>query len=75
MSCGVGHRCTSDLVLLWLCRPAATSLTGPLAWEPPYAVGAAPEEKKEKKMIKLLIFWILFLTFLEINVLTLITRI
>ena len=27
-----------DLALLWLwCRPAATALIGPLAWEPPYA--------------------------------------
>ena len=41
MSCGVGHRCGSDLVLLWLwCRPAAAALIPPLAWEPPYAVGA-----------------------------------
>jgi len=36
MSCGVGHRCSSDLVLLWLwCRPAATAPIRPLAWEPP----------------------------------------
>ena len=27
-----------DLALLWLwCRPAATALLRPLAWEPPYA--------------------------------------
>ena len=31
-----------DLALLWLwCRTAATAPIGPLAWEPPYAVGAA----------------------------------
>ena len=31
-----------DLVLLWLwCRPAATTLIRPLAWEPPYATGAS----------------------------------
>ena len=31
-----------DLALLRLwCRPAATALTQPLAWEPPYAVDAA----------------------------------
>ena len=36
MSSGVGHRRGSDLELLWLwCRPAATALIGPLAWEPP----------------------------------------
>ena len=29
-----------DLALLWLwCRPVATSPIGPLAWEPPYAMG------------------------------------
>ena len=42
VSCGVGRRCSSDLVLLWLwCRPAAVALTRPLAWDLPYAVGAA----------------------------------
>ena len=45
MSCGVGRRCSSDPALLWLwCRPvAATALIGHLAWEPPYAAGAAQE--------------------------------
>ena len=34
MSCGVGHRCGLDLVLLWLwCRPVAAALIQPLAWE------------------------------------------
>ena len=29
-------------MLLWLwCRPAAIALIQPLAWKPPYAVGAA----------------------------------
>ena len=53
MSCGVGHRCGSDLALLWLwCRPVATALIGPLAWEPPYAEGAAVEmAKRQKKKI------------------------
>ena len=42
MSCGVGHRGSSDLALLWLWhRPAATALIRPLAWEPPYATGVA----------------------------------
>ena len=50
MSCGVGRRHSSDLALLWLwCRPAATAPIRPLAWEPPYATGAALEEDKEKK--------------------------
>ena len=42
VSCGVGCRRGSDLALPWLwCRPAATALIGPLAWEPPHAAGAA----------------------------------
>ena len=46
-SCGVGHRCGSDPELLWLWRRlAATAPTGPLAWEPPYAAGAALEKTK-----------------------------
>ena len=48
MSCGVGRRCASDLVLLWLwCRPAATALIGPLAWELAYATGAALKTPKK----------------------------
>ena len=50
MSCGIGHRHSLDLVLLWLwCRPAAVALVGPLAWERPYAMGAALKKKKKKK--------------------------
>ena len=37
-----------DLVLLWS-KPAATALTGLLAWEPPYAVGTALKRQKKKK--------------------------
>ena len=49
MTCGVGCKYGSDLTLLWLwCRPAATALIQPLAWEPPYAVGAALKETKTK---------------------------
>ena len=42
MSCAVGCRRGSDpeLLCFW-CRLAATALIRPLAWEPPYAVGAA----------------------------------
>ena len=40
----------SDLSWLWLWhRLAATPPIGPLAWELPYAVGAALKEKKKKK--------------------------
>ena len=57
MSCGVGHRCSSDPELLWLWyRPVATAPIQPLAWEPPYATGAAQEiattttkDKKKKE--------------------------
>jgi len=54
MSCGVGRRCGLDPVLWWLWhRLAATALIRPLAWEPPYAVGAALEKgKKTKNKIK-----------------------
>ena len=41
-----------NATLLWLwCRPAATVLILPLAWEPPYAVGAAlkKDKKRQKK--------------------------
>ena len=50
MSCGVGHRCGLDLALLCLWRRlAATALIRPLAWEPPYAGGAAQEMAKRQK--------------------------
>ena len=53
MSCGVGCRCGSDPVLLWLWRrPVATAPIGPLAWEPPYAAGAALEKTKRQKKKK-----------------------
>ena len=49
MSCGVGCRHGSDPRLLWLWyRPAAVALIRPLAWELPYAVGAALKRQKGK---------------------------
>ena len=51
MSCGIGHRCSSDLALPWLWhRPAATALIRPLAWESPYATGMALKGQKTKKI-------------------------
>ena len=43
-------RWVKDLALpgLWR-RPAAVALIQPLAWESPYATGAALKRKKEKK--------------------------
>ena len=53
MSCGVGRRCGSDAVLLWLwCRLAATAPIQTLAWEPPYAVGTTLKRQKDQKKKK-----------------------
>ena len=49
-----------DLALLWLWyRPAATAPIGPLAWEPPGAVGAALKKtrKKKKTTISIIFFF------------------
>ena len=52
MNYGAGCRPGSDLALLWLwCRWAAIALFRPLAWEAPYAVGAAL--KKQKTLLNL----------------------
>ena len=51
-SCGVGRRHGSDSPWLWLwCRPAATALTRPLAWEPPCAAGMALKSKKKELLL------------------------
>ena len=48
MSCGLGCRRGLDPELLWLwCRTVATAPIGPLAWEPPYASGAALKKRKD----------------------------
>ena len=45
----VGHRCGSDLELLWLWgRLEAEAPIQPLAWESPYAASAALKSKKQK---------------------------
>ena len=50
VSCGVGCRRSSDPALLWLWRrPVATAPIRPLAWEPPYAAGAAQRNSKKTK--------------------------
>ena len=68
VSCGVGHRCSSDPVLLWLWhRPAATAPIGTLAWKPPYAAGVALEKAKRQKKKKKSVFLInLAVNFLQI---------
>ena len=53
MNCGVGRRRGLDPALLWLWRRlAAPAPIRPLAWEPPYAVGAAQEKGKKTKKKK-----------------------
>ena len=53
MSCGVGHRHSPDLTLLWLWhRLVATAPFRPLAWEPPYATSAALKNKNKKQTNK-----------------------
>ena len=53
MSCGVGFRSGSGPTLLWLwCKLAAVGPVRPLAWEPPYAAGAALKGQKTKKKKK-----------------------
>ena len=52
MRCGVGRRHVSHPKLLWLgCRPAATAPHQPLAWELPYAVGAALKRQETNKAV------------------------
>ena len=70
MSCGVGCRRSSYPALLWLwCRLPATAPIGPLAWEPPYAAGAAqemakrsppPKKSLSSQHISLFFFFLLF---------------
>ena len=51
MSCGVGCRCGSDLVFLWLWyRLAAVAPIQPLAWEPPCVMHVALKSQKKKKI-------------------------
>ena len=53
MSCDIGCRRGSDLVLLWLwCRLEAAALIRSLKWEPPYAAGIAIKRKMKKKKKK-----------------------
>ena len=53
VSCGVGRRHGSDLMLLRLWRRlAAVAPCGPQVWELPYAESAALKSKKKKKKKK-----------------------
>ena len=78
MSCGVGHRHGSNLALLWLwCRLAAAAQIIPLAWEPPYAMGAAlkgqeiKDKKKKKKechVVEIIQYVVFSSWFLSLNI-------
>ena len=50
MSCGVGHRDSSDLALLWLChRPAAAALIGLPSLGTFICCGRGPKKDKKQK--------------------------
>ena len=71
MSCGVGRRRSLDPTLPWLWhRPEATAPIGPLAWEPPYAAGAALEKKKKLKKTSGRASYVGTLYYLEISLFT-----
>ena len=55
--------CIRDRLWLWR-RPVATALIRPLAWEPPYAVGAAQEMAKRPKKKKGVFGFVFFLDFI-----------
>ena len=54
MSCSVGSRHGSDLVLLWR-RLAATAPIQPLPWELPHATDAALKRKEKKNLLNYLL--------------------
>ena len=49
MRYSIGHSRSLDPVWLW-CRMAAVAPIGPLAWELPYAVGAATKINKTAEL-------------------------
>ena len=52
VSCGAGRRFGLDPASLWLWYSlTAVALNQPLAWELPYAMGAALKRRQEKKEI------------------------
>ena len=53
MSYGVGHRCGSELALLWLwCGPAVTALIQPLAWNFHVSLVRPQKDKNKKSFYK-----------------------
>jgi len=69
VSCGVDHRCGSDLALLWLWRRwAAVAPNKPLTWEHLYAAGSALKTKKKKKKKKKKEFIIIIILFFSLTI-------
>ena len=56
MSCGVGHGCGSDPMLLWL-WPAVVAPIPPVAWKLPYAMGMALKSKTIKNKARRRSHW------------------
>ena len=64
MSYGVGHRCGSDLVFLWLwLQLAAAAPIQPLAWEPPYTAGVDSPKKPHTQKTFYMLFEIIYILF------------
>ena len=62
MSCGVGCRRGSDPVWLWPWL-ADVAPIGPLAREPPYAVGAALKRQQQQKKVNLVVLHLIMVAF------------
>ena len=57
MSCGVGRTLGLDMMLLWLWLWLATiALIRPLAWEHPYAMGAALKKTARQKKKRFIVY-------------------
>ena len=53
VSCGVGHRCSSDPTLLWLwCSPAATAPIQPLTLGTSMCLRCGPKKNKKQNQTK-----------------------
>ena len=64
MSCGAGRKQGLYSALLWLwCRLAATAPIPLLAWELPFATGAALKRKKIHDKL----FWLVFKPLLDLH--------
>ena len=57
MSCGVGHRYSSDPILLWLwCRLAAAAPIHSLAWKLLYVACVPKKQNKTTEVKELLVY-------------------